>query len=256
MKQVKVVNMNMLKSTAISLVLALSLSACGSGSRLASIGKAPEMSPLVTKESVKSQEPISLPMPEQKEIVTTSNSLWSPDKNAFFKDQRAGEIGDILTVVVELDEEAEIENETNRTRSSNEGSAIPNFLGLEQYLSDILPDTVDPSNLTSFDSQATYSGSGDVEREEEINIRIAAMVSQRLPNGNLIIHGRQELLVNFEKRILQVDGVIRPQDISIDNTINYDQIAQARIVYGGEGQITDVQQPRYGQQFYDIVFPF
>ena len=82
------------------------------------------------------------------------------------------------------------------------------------------------------------------------------MITEVLPNGNLAIFGRQEVQVNFERRDLVVAGVIRPEDITSGNTIAYEQIAEARVSYGGQGQITDFQQPRYGQQLYDIVFPF
>ena len=123
-------------------------------------------------------------------------------------------------------------------------------------MSDVLPDAVSPANLVGFNNTSNHRGEGSTEREEEVNVRLAALVTQILPNGNMVIQGRQEVLVNFEKRVLQVNGVIRPEDIGIGNTISYDQIAEARIVYGGQGQITDVQQPRYGQQLYDVVFPF
>ena len=120
----------------------------------------------------------------------------------------------------------------------------------------VLPQAVDPTNLIDFDSNSNHTGTGSIEREEEIEVTLAALVTQVLPNGNMVIQGRQEVVVNFEKRLLKIDGVIRPEDISTGNTISYEQIAEARISYGGEGQITDVQQPRYGQQLYDIVFPF
>ena len=115
---------------------------------------------------------------------------------------------------------------------------------------------MDPSDLIDLGSTSNSTGSGSIEREEEVTVQLAALVTQLLPNGNMVIHGRQEVVVNFEKRILEIDGVIRPEDISVRNTIRSEQIAEARIAYGGEGQITDVQQPRYGQQLYDIVFPF
>jgi flagellar L-ring protein FlgH len=81
-------------------------------------------------------------------------------------------------------------------------------------------------------------------------------VTQVLPNGNLVVQGRQELRVNFEVRELQITGVIRQQDISSTNTVSYTKLAEARISYGGRGQLTDVQQPRYGQQLLDIIAPF
>lgn len=248
---------NTFKNASLIIAMSIGLSACGSLDRISNIGKAPAMSPLVTKETEMSTQPVALPMPAERVANRTANSLWSDtQRTTFFEDQRANEIGDILTVVIELSEDAEIENETTRERTTQENANLAQLMGLQTELSKFLPDEVDPNNLANFGSTTNYEGTGEIEREESVNVRVAAMVSQALPNGNLIIHGRQELLVNFEKRVIQIDGVIRPEDISVGNTINYDQIAQARIVYGGEGQITDVQQPRYGTQLYDIIFPF
>lgn len=235
---------------------ALSLTACGAASRVANIGAQPDMSSIDDADMRLSQKPVRLPMPKEIVQERNPNSIWQTNRTTFFEDQRANEIGDILTVIIEINEEAAIENETTRSRSSNEDAQAPSFLGYEAFLDEVFAEGIDASDLINFGQTSNYTGGGEIEREEEITMRMAAMVTQMLPNGNLIIHGKQELLVNFEKRILQVDGVIRPEDISVSNTINYDQIAQARFVYGGEGQITDVQQPRYGQQLYDIIFPF
>ena len=113
-----------------------------------------------------------------------------------------------------------------------------------------------PSKALSIDSASSAVGNGEVDREEEITSTIAAVVTQVLPNGNLVIEGRQEMRVNFEIRELIVAGIIRPEDISNENTIPHTQIAEARISYGGRGQLSDVQQPRYGQQVLDILLPF
>lgn len=239
-----------------TLTVCAALSACGSVDRLSNVGRAPEMAKIENPQLKADYRPVSMPMPAPKESIKQPNSLWASDKKGFFKDQRASDVGDILTVLIDIQDEAEIENETERTRSSGETANIGGLLGYEDSLDAVLPEAVNPDSLIDLPSSSNYSGEGEIEREEEILVKLAAVVTQVLPNGNFVIHGSQEVRVNFEKRILQVDGIIRPEDVSINNTVNHDQIAEARIIYGGEGQITDVQQPRYGQQVYDIFFPF
>jgi flagellar L-ring protein precursor FlgH len=245
------------------LLLGSSLTACGAADRIASIGKAPEMSRIANPQLQPGYQPVTMPMPSPKSAFRQPNSLWQADRQAFFKDQRAGEIGDILTVLIDISDEAELENESERTRSGEEESGLERLLGYESALHSILPEAIagadggtGPESLSAFESSSKSKGTGTIEREEEIELTLAAIITQILPNGNFVIHGRQEVRVNFEKRIIEVDGVIRPEDISTDNTVSYDKIAEARISYGGEGHISDMQQPRYGQQLYDIVFPF
>lgn len=240
--------------TTISAVLMLS--ACGAADRLTNVGKAPEMAPITNPAENSSVRSVSMPMPAVNEVVKENNSLWASNRQTFFKDQRANNVGDILTVMIDIDDEAELENETERSRTSNENVGLNNLLGIEGQLTKILPEGVTGPDLVDFGTTSRTSGEGSTEREEEVRMTLAATVTQILPNGNMLIQGRQEVRVNFEKRILELAGVIRPEDILTDNTISYDKIAEARISYGGEGQITDVQQPRYGQQVYDILFPF
>ena len=129
-------------------------------------------------------------------------------------------------------------------------------MGFEGAFDVILPEAVDPMDLVDIDTRSVHEGEGSVEREETINLKVAAIVTQTLPNGNLVIRGRQEVRVNFEVRELFIAGVIRPEDITADNTIDSSKVAEARIIYGGRGQLTDVQQPRYGFQLLDIIYPF
>ena len=237
--------------------LALALPGCGGVvDRIENIGRAPPTTPIANPTEQPGYQPVSLPMPAPASEVRERNSLWASGRQAFFKDQRAANIGDILTVLIDIQDEATLDNKTERTRASREDAGFDNFLGLETQVTKVLPEGTQASSLIGFGSDTTTSGDGSIEREEEILVKMAALVTQVLPNGNMVIHGRQEVVVNFEKRLLQIDGVIRPQDITTANTISYDQIAEARIIYGGQGQITDLQQPRYGQQLYDIVFPF
>lgn len=234
----------------------LSLTACGTMEKINNIGQAPKMTKIVNPQVQKGYQPVSLPMPAPREVHKEQNSLWASDRQTFFKDQRASDVGDIITVMIDINDDAALENTTERTRSASENADLLSLLGYEQALNRILPEAIDNTDLVDADSSSSHTGEGTVERDEEVNVQLAALVTQILPNGNMVIHGRQEVLVNFEKRVLEIDGVIRPEDITIGNEISYEKIAEARIVYGGEGQITDAQQPRYGQQLYDIIFPF
>ncbi|MCB9996505.1 MAG: flagellar basal body L-ring protein FlgH [Rhodospirillales bacterium] len=244
------------RNITIGLMLSCCLSGCGAVDRLSNVGSPPQMAKIENPQLKDDYQPISMPMPAPVVEKKQPNSLWASNRKNFFKDQRASNVGDILTVMIEISDKAELDNETERTRNAGEAASAPNLLGYDASLGRILPDVIDPGNLIDFANDSRHNGAGTIDREEKIEVKLAALITQILPNGNLVIDGSQEVRVNFEKRILNVQGVIRPEDISVNNTISYDQIAEARIVYGGEGQITDVQQPRYGQQVYDILFPF
>ncbi|NNE82776.1 MAG: flagellar basal body L-ring protein FlgH [Alphaproteobacteria bacterium] len=238
------------------LTLAIALSGCNAVSRLSNIGAEPPLTTIQNPVLQANYRPVSMPMPAPKPIERNANSLWRTGARAFFKDQRAADVGDILTVVVDLDDQATINNATTRARTATEDASLNAFLGYESSLSAVLPTAINPGNLLDIDSQTDSTGSGKISRDEQIEVKIAAVVSQVLPNGNMVIHGRQEFRINFEARELQIAGIIRPEDISSTNSIVYEKIAEARISYGGRGQISDLQQPRYGQQVLDILFPF
>ena len=243
---------------AIFAALLSGLTACASTvDRLSQVGSPPPLTPL---EGVKTAIPrathVAMPMPAPQITTTQPNSLWRTGARSFFKDQRASAVGDILTVNIAITDSAQVDNRTTRTRAANEGVEVPNLLGFESNLNRILPEAVSPSSLVDATSTSSATGQGTVNRRESINMTMAAVVTQILPNGNLVIQGRQEVRINFEVREIAIAGVVRPEDISNGNTIQHSQIAEARISYGGRGQLTDVQQPRYGQQVYDILFPF
>ena len=247
---------SMQKSSVLLLAgVALGLSGC-MADRLDHLGKPPSMSPMENPQEDPTYRPVTLPMPVQAPAQTQTASLWQPGARAFFKDQRAARIGDILTVVIDLDERAEIDNTTSRSRDNSESAGMPHLLGFETSLGNILPDGYSPDQLVDLSSASGSTGSGSVDRQERIELQVAAVIVDQLPNGNFVIAGRQEIRVNFELRELTVQGVIRPQDVSPANSVDYDQIAEARISYGGRGQITDVQQPRYGQQVFDMIWPY
>lgn len=233
------------------------LSACSQTlERLDNVGKSPEVSPIENPVQAPGYRPVSLPMPQPRPVVRNPNSLWQPGAKSFFKDLRASDVGDLVTVVINIKDQAQLSNTSERSRQNSQSSGIDSLLGLENQLQRILPNSSDPANLLGTSSDLSNKGEGKVNRKEDISLRVAATVTQKLPNGNLVILGRQEIRVNFEVRELQVVGVVRPEDISSSNTIDYDKIAEARISYGGRGHITDVQQPRYGDQVLDILLPF
>jgi flagellar L-ring protein precursor FlgH len=238
------------------LTLAVALSGCNALSRLSSVGSEPPLTTIQNPVQQASYRPVSMPMPAPKPVERNANSLWRTGARAFFKDQRAAAVGDILTVVVDLEDGATLNNATTRARTSNEDASLGALLGYETALDFILPEAVVNTDLVDANAQHGATGTGTISRDEAIDLKVAAVISQVLPNGNLVLHGRQEIRINFEARELQIAGVIRPEDISSANTINYEQIAEARISYGGRGQLSDLQQPRYGQQVFDILFPF
>lgn len=231
-------------------------SACNTLDRLSSIGAEPPVTPI--QNPAIAQPPVTMPTPAPVALERQANSLWTTGARAFFKDQRASQIGDILTVTINIADNAQLSNSTERTRTNTEGANAANLLGYENRIFDHLPGTnkSDPTKLINLGSNSDSKGTGTINRTETIALRVAVTVTQVLTNGNLVVQGSQEVRVNFENRVLQIAGVIRPQDIRSDNQIPYDRIAEARIAYGGRGQLTDVQQPRWGQQVYDILFPF
>ena len=228
------------------------LAACG---RLENVGRAPGFTPVEGTNETYAMA--SLPMPEVTDqgLPADSASLWSGNRASLLGDRRAIQRGDIMTVVIEIDDKAEISNSTGRSRQGSEQMGIPGLFGIPQRIDERLPDGASMSEAVAATSSSSYQGDGSVSRKEKLTLRIAATIIEKMPNGVLRIQGSQEVRVNYEIRELTVTGYVRPEDISRQNEITYDKIAGARISYGGRGQITDVQQPRYGQQIVDIVAP-
>src|SRR6478672_12066669 len=228
-------------------------SGCSSIDRLSQIGEQPKLSAIDNPTTQPGYKPVQMPMPKPEVASYNPNSLWRNGSRAFFKDQRATHVGDLLTVTVNFTDKANIANETQRSRASKEDSGITDFIGAKTITQ---PLKILPGRILTTDSMASSDGKGSVNRQEALQTNVAAVVTQVLPNGNLVVEGKQEIRVNFEIRELIVAGVVRPEDIQSDNTIDSSKIAQARIAYGGRGQISDFQQPPYGQQVMDILLPF
>ncbi len=186
----------------------------------------------------------------------TANSLWRPGARTFFNDQRANRVGDILTILISIDDSAKMSNGTSSSRTNGTSGGVSNFFGLETLLGKVMPTGYDPAKMINQSGSTSSAGTGAINRQEQINLTIAAVVTGILPNGNLIIQGRQEVKTNQELRELTVGGIVRPEDISSANTIRHTQIAEARISYGGRGDLTRVNRTPAGQALAEKLSPF
>ncbi len=243
----------MTKLTAPLAMLVL-LSACG---RMSDIGRAPEFTPPIA--GVERTAMVTYGLPQAIDTappLPTTASLWTGARGSLLGDRRAVQRGDILTVVIEIDDSAQISNSSDRSRSASQQMAVPQLLGIPQRINESLPAGASMNTAVQLNSASSAAGDGSVQRSEKLTLRVAATIIDVLPNGVLAIEGSQEVRVNFELRELIVTGYVRPADITRQNEITYDKIASARISYGGRGQISDMQQPRYGQQAAEILLPF
>jgi flagellar L-ring protein precursor FlgH len=228
------------------------LAGCGD---LSHVGRAPEFSPLEANNEHNAMYS-ALPQTVDDRGPTEQSSLWTSQRNSLLGDHRASTRGDILTVVVQINDQATMNDSTGRSRTGTDKMGVPSLFGIPQRLDEILPEGATSASLVSTNSSSTFSGTGNVARNEKVTLRLAATVVEELPNGVLRIEGQQQVRVNNEMRDLIVSGYVRPDDISRQNEITYDKIADAQISYGGRGVLTDVQQPAYGQQIADQILPF
>ena len=243
----------MTRTSTLLLILAgaTAVSGCGTLGQLKTIGKAPKLSEMTAVDTPLTEDSLGQPRrrepPPAMAALPPDASLFRAGAGAFLGDQRASHKGDILTVRINVADRAEVGNTTARTRGGSENAGLTAALGLG---------VATPDPLIAGNSKSQFNGSGNISRSETISMTMSAIVTDVLPNGNLMIRGRQEIRVNYELRELIVTGMVRPQDISRDNSIRHTQIAEARISYGGRGQLTQAQQARWGQQIYDALFPF
>jgi flagellar L-ring protein precursor FlgH len=240
---------------------ALTVSGCGDTLRkLDQIGEQPPLTKLENPQLRPDYKPLSWPLPDPEGASThTANSLWQPGARGFFRDQRATRVGDILRINIDIADNAKFDNTTNIGRTTSDKTGINALGGLEKKIGKLIPFSgvpTDPTNLIDYTGDTKMDSSGKIDRKETVKTQVAALVTQVLPNGNLVIEGTQEILVNYEVREVSVRGVIRPQDITSDNSVDSSQIAQARIVYSGRGRVSDLEQPRWGAQAVEILSPF
>lgn len=228
----------------IAIVSIALLAACAT--RPEEIGREPIMTPVGTGIAVE-REP--LPHVFKSTASIALNSTWSNASADLFTTPRARQVGDIVTVNIQIDDKAQFDNASDRSRKSSVDAGLGYGLNFEGWQSDGAADI-------GLDSSSSSMGQGKIDRSEKLRLSVAAVVTEVLPNGNVIISGSQEVRVNYELRILNIAGIVRPRDISPRNTISYDKIAEARVSYGGRGRLMEVQQPAYGQQIFDAVTPF
>jgi flagellar L-ring protein precursor FlgH len=246
-----------MRRSSLALLALIPLAACGTVSEAVN---GPKMNPVGYPAALVPQNqqvmPLAASAREPLPAPAGANSLWRSGARAFFVDQRASRVGDILTVNIDIDDSAKTSNSSNSARSSGTTAGVPHFLGLESSLGKILPGAFDPANAVETNSTTSNAGSGAVTRSEKISLTIAAVVTAVLPNGNMVIQGTQEVRTNNELRQLTVAGIVRPEDISSANTIRHTQIAEARISYGGRGDISRVQKTPAGQSLVERFSPF
>jgi flagellar L-ring protein precursor FlgH len=237
----------MMKKLILILALLMPLAGCGSQA-INEIGRAPAMSPIGSGLRYGQTQEMAL-YPKRPQQVAAGYSLWNDNQAALFKDSRALKVGDILTVNISINDNASFANDTKRSRTNAESMKF----GLTASSNNVSPSL---SGNINGGSDTSTTGSGSTKRSEKLTLLIAAVVTGILENGNLVISGSQEVRVNQELRILNVAGIVRPQDVNAENQISYERIAEARISYGGRGRLTEVQQPPWGQQAVDLISPF
>jgi flagellar L-ring protein FlgH len=236
-----------MKPIAAVAAIAAMLTASGCAGQLKEVGRPPDLSPVGSTLG----GPLSLTDPTHypPKPAAHSYSLWDDRQAGFFRDPRAARPGDLLTVIISIDDQATLDNQTNRDRKAQTTYGLMGDYGINSAGGKANADL-------NLNSENKSDGQGSIARSEKIDLSVAAIVTSVLPNGNLVISGSQEVRVNSELRVLNVAGIVRPRDISGANTISYEKIAEARISYGGRGRLTENQEPPWGQQVLDVASPF
>ncbi|MDF2965535.1 MAG: flagellar basal body L-ring protein FlgH [Rickettsiaceae bacterium] len=243
----------------VSVATLLALSGCtNTMEKLSRIGETPRLAEIELPVNDDFEEDTELTLKQQAQLqhARRTNSLWQPGTTTFLKDNRTWHVGDIVKVIVEIKDSAQLDNSSAHSRNGRESLGFPNVFGQEKKIATALARGGDPENFLGLNGSRSHEGKGNISRKEDIKAEIAATVTQVLPNGNLVLRGHQEVRVNYELREVKISGIARPKDIGINNSISSNQIAEARISYGGRGQVSDVQQPRMGHQVIDIISPF
>jgi len=230
------------------------LANCAALDRIKQLGEPVTLTPIENPTAKPGYKPVQMPMPMPQPAIYNPNSLWRNGSRAFFKDQRAHQVGDILTVKVNINDTAQFQDQTQVQRTATEDNEITNFIGANRINNPAK--AVLPGSLITANSNTQSNALGSINRTDQLLTNVAAVVVQLLPNGNMVIEGKQEVRLNTEMRVLIVAGVVRPEDIDSDNSIDLPKIAEARVAYGGQGTLSTIQPPPWGNQALSILLPF
>lgn len=239
-----------------AMILVVLLTGCNVFQEMSNVGEPPEMRRIENPVLIKGYKPVSMPMPAPKESASHINSLWQEGSRAFFKDQRASKVGDVVTVDIKFESEAKIDSTFQIARTSSQSLAIPNMYGYEKYLGNVFPSAVNKNALVTVGSSPSVNALGKRDSKDKMDVKIAATIIQILPNGNMVIQGRRELRISGEVKTLELRGIIRREDIIAGNRIKYSKIAEARISDVTKGEMSDLNQPAWGQEILDKLEPF
>lgn len=252
-------------------LLPVVLTGCRWGEQLSTLGEPPNMTRIQDPTANPGFVPVTMPLPPMQASARDSNSLWEPGSRAFFKDQRANRVGDIVTATVEVNQAESMKMTPNIKRENKGLLTVGSMMGLENVTNRVFHNSRDKNadgsakhnhlanpngSLINFDSKPELKGQAEYKVDDNIQFKIACYVVQMLPNGNMVIQGRQEIRLVNELREITIMGIVRREDITASNTVHSNKIAEMRISYGGRGDLSDMQSFPIGQQFLNKVMPF
>jgi flagellar L-ring protein FlgH len=248
------------------ILMALTLPGCNLARNFSTIGEPPQMTQIKDPRDLPGYEPVQMPMPEPAMVAQrSSNSLWQQGSRAFFKDQRACKVGDVLTIEVNVDRKQNMQMSPNIERQSSVSSTVTEVLGhalpIQKRIARALPgkesgDTMRLDSWADAKSQPSHKATAKYDVQDKMQFNMAAVIIQILPNGNMVVQGREEVRLVNELREIEIKGIVRREDISSNNTVASQKIAQLRISYGGRGDLSDAQSAPWGQQYLNKLLPF
>lgn len=233
-----------MKSVRLLIVVSLACMLTGC-SRIQNVLDDPQLTPVGSGLT----DPVSTAAVSRASVPKDEDSGWQGGPADYFRDQRAKRRGDILIVEIDVNDKANFNNSSNRARKASADADTSFDVGLFGIVGT-------GAGKADVGSNSSSSGQGSIVRSEKLTTSLSAIVTDVLPNGNLVIEGSQEILVNAERRDLRIAGVVDPRYISAENTVPYTKVAEARISYGGAGKVSDVQTPGWGMQLWDKINPF